>query len=169
MVAPMTMLARTRRVLAPTLAALTLTFGVTAAALAAPPLTNGDLHAVVTVEGRPLSDDKDHVVAFTRGKVLYVCVQDLRQMVSGSIVRHGKSFTVQSFKGDSNSKAYTFTIGSTKADAAGLPVVMEAPVLSAYGHLYIPLSFFGRAAVPTTVQIAPDARRGNIELPPGTI
>jgi hypothetical protein len=123
----------------------------------------------VTVEGRPLSDDKNHVVAFTRGSVLYVCVQDLEQMVSGRMTRHGNSFTVQSFKGDSNSKNYTFTVGSTKAEAGGLPVVMEAPVVAAYGHLYIPLTFFGRAALPTTVQIAPDARSGNIELPPGTI
>jgi hypothetical protein len=145
--------------------ALTLTLGSPVLA-AAPALTSGDLPATVTVGGRPLSSDTDHVVAFTRGKTLYVCVEDLKQMVSGGMTRVGDEFTVASFKGDADSKKYVFTIGSTKATAAGKPIVLSAPVVEAYGEIYVPLSFFGSPGVRTHVKIAADDRSGDIILPP---
>ncbi len=148
-------------------AALAVTFAPSSALAAAPPLTGGDKSATVTVDGRPLSADTDHVVAFTRGTILYVCVMDLRQMVSGSVSHDGKVYTVKSFKGDSNSKSYTFTIGSPIVDAAGTTVKLEAPVIRAYGHIYIPLSFFGSGGVRTKVKISADDRTGDIILPPG--
>jgi hypothetical protein len=134
---------------------------------AAPALTGGDKSATVTVEGRPLSADTDHVIAFTRGKILYVSVRALRRMVSGSVSHDGKVYTVNSFRGDSNSKSYTFTIGSPMVTAAGTTVKLEAPVIKAYGHIYIPLSFFGSGAVRTKVKISADDRTGDIILPPG--
>lgn len=45
--------------------------------------------------------------------------------------------------------------------------MLPAPVVRAYGHVYIPLSFFGTGAVRTHVKISPDGRTGDIILPPG--
>ena len=152
------------------LLALALTLIAASPALAAAPgLTHGDLPATVTVGGRPLSGDTDHVVAFTRGKTLYVCVEDLKQMVSGAMTRAGNTFTVASFKGDTDSKTYIFTIGSTKAIAAGRPIMLTAPVIEVYGQIYVPLSFFGSPSVRTHVKISADDRSGDIILPPGTM
>jgi len=134
---------------------------------AAPALSGGDKPATVTVGGRPLSADTDHIVAFTRGKTLYVCVDDLKAMVSGSMTHTGNQYTVHSFKGDTNSKTYQFAVGSAKVIAAGKPVELSAPIISAYGHVYIPLSFFGSGAVRTHAKISADARSGDIILPPG--
>ncbi len=147
--------------------AFALAFAASGPALAAPPLTGGDKSATVTVGMRPLSADTDHVVAFERGKTLYVCVQDLKQMASGSMTRSGNQFTIESFKGDSNSRKFVFTIGSTQATAGGKPVQLTAPVVEAYHHVYVPLSFFGSGAVRTHVKISPDGRTGDIILPPG--
>ena len=132
---------------------------------APPPLTGGDKSATVTLGMRPLSADTDHVVAFERGGTLYVCVQDLKQMASGSMTRSGNQFTVQSFKGDANSRKFVFTIGSTEATAGGKPVTLTAPVVAAYHHVYVPLSFFGSGAVRTKVKISADGRTGDIIVP----
>lgn len=129
-------------------------------------LSRGDLQATVTLDGRPLSRDTDHVVAFARGKTLYVCIQDLTQMVSGKRYRAGGQITVRSFVGQQDAGNYVFTIGSNTASANGHPVHLTAPVVESYGRVYIPLSFFGSRAVPTHVKISPDSRSGNIILPP---
>jgi len=155
------------RAIAPSFAlALALTMTVPAFG-AAPALLSGDRSATVTVDGRPLSADTDHIVAFDRGKTLYVCVEDLKQMVSGSMTRAGKQLTVKSFKGDSNSRTFVFTVGSMKATAHGQAVELSAPVLDVYGHIYIPLSFFGSNALRTHAKISADGRAGDILLPPG--
>jgi len=134
---------------------------------AAPALTNGDKPATVTIGERPLSADTDHVVAFKRGDVLYVCVQDLRQMVSGQTTHSGDHYVVESFKGDANSKTYAFTIGSNQVRTGGKTVALSAPVIRAYGHVYIPISFFSSGAVKTKVSMSADGRTGDIILPPG--
>jgi hypothetical protein len=162
------MLARNRRLHSASLICFALTFvlALTRAAFAAEVLSGGDYHATVTVDGRRLSADTDHVVSFTRSKTLYVCVEDLKEMVMGKRTRIGKQITVVSFKGQVNSGTYVFTIGSTKATVNGKPTTLKAPVVESYGRVYIPLSFFGSSAVPTHVTISPDGRKGNIMLPP---
>ncbi len=135
----------------------------------APPLTGGDLPATVTVSGRPLSADTDHVVSFLRGKTIYVCVRNLRKMVSGSVEHSGNQITIHSFKGDLNSHTYVFAVGSSTAVANGELVHLTAPVVRAYGHNYIPLSFFGQKPLKTHVVISADGRSGEIVLPPGAL
>jgi hypothetical protein len=150
--------------------ALTVALALAASAqalAAAPPLTGGDRSATVTVGERPLSADTDHVVAFERAGTLYVCVKDLKQMASGTESHDGSTYTVTSFKGDSNSRVFVFSVGSTTVTAGGKPFHLSAPVVRAYHHTYIPLSFFGTGAVRTKVKISPDGRTGDIVLPPG--
>ncbi len=141
--------------------------GLAAPALGAETLSQGDYHATVTLDDRPLSRDTDHVVAFERGKTLYVCIQDLTQMVSGKRYRAGQQITVRSFVGQRNAGDFVFTIGSTVATANGHPLRLTAPVVESYGRVYIPLSFFGSHAVTSHVKISPDGRTGNIIFPPG--
>jgi hypothetical protein len=166
------MLVRFQRLRAASAASLALVIALGLAAgsrafASAPALTGGDRSATVTVGGRPLSADTDHVVAFERDKTLYVCVKDLKQMASGSMSHDGATYTLKSFKGDSNSRTFVFSVGSSTVTASGKPFVLSAPVVRAYGHLYVPLSFFGSGAVRTHVKISPDGRTGDIILPPG--
>jgi hypothetical protein len=135
------------------------------AAYGAEVLSSGDYHATVTLDDRPLSGDTDHVVAFARSKTLYVCIQDLTQMVSGKRTRAGQLVSIKSFVGQRNSGTYVFTIGSSAATANGHAVTLTAPVVESYGRVYIPLSFFGSGTVPTHVKISPDGRTGSIILP----
>jgi hypothetical protein len=145
-----------------------LALGASAQALAAaPPLAAGDRSATVTVGERPLSADTDHVVAFERGGTLYVCVKDLKQMASGTESHDGSTYTVTSFKGDSNSRTFVFSVGASSVSVAGKTYQLSAPVVRAYHHVYIPLSFFGTGAVRTKVKISADGRAGDIILPPG--
>ena len=62
---------------------------------------------------------------------------------------------------------FVFSVGSTPVTAGGKPFHLSAPVVRAYHHTYIPLSFFGTGAVRTKVKISPDGRTGDIVLPPG--
>jgi len=74
---------------------------------------------------------------------------------------------VTSFKGDSNSRTFVFSVGSSTVIAGGKAFHLSAPVVRAYHHVYIPLSFFGSGAVRTKVKISADGRTGDIVLPPG--
>jgi hypothetical protein len=147
--------------------ALACALSLTEAAHAATPqpLLPGDQPAIVTVNERPLSNDVDHVVAFKRGKEIYVSLEDMKQMVSGSMKRTGKTFTVHSFRGDTNSRTYVFHIGSAHATAHGQPVSLHAPVVEAYGHVYIPLSFFEADALVTHVRYNGSHQLGDIVIP----
>lgn len=132
-------------------------------------LAPGDRPATVTVEHRPLSADRDHVVAFTRANTLYVCLDDLTQAVSGSLHRDGKRIAVTTFAGSANSRTATFSVGSADATLDGRAIHLEAPVVAPYGCAYVPLSFFGAPGVRTRVTFGANHRSGNIALPPGTI
>jgi hypothetical protein len=125
--------------------------GARAATPTAPPLHPGDVPATVTINERPLSYDTDHVIAFKRGREIYVCLMDIRQMINGQQVRHGNTYIVHSFRGDTDSRTYVFKIGSAHATAHGQPVTLHAPVVEAYGHVYLPLSFFEADALVTHV------------------
>ena len=130
-------------------------------------LAPGDLPATVTVDHRPLSADTGRVVAFSRAKTIYVCLDDVKQAVTGSIAHDGKRIVLTTFTGSSNSRTVTFTPGSTNAMLDGKPLVLTAPVVTQYGCAFIPLSFFGSPGLRTRVTFAADGRSGNVVLPPG--
>jgi hypothetical protein len=72
---------------------------------------------------------------------------------------------VRSFPGATDSHVYVFTIGSAKAIAHGQPVTLHAPVVEAYGHVYIPMSFFEADALVTHVRYNGDHTQADIVIP----
>jgi hypothetical protein len=138
------------------------------AASAEPDLVKGDSPATVTVGDRPLTGPADHVAAFTRGGVLYVGLEELTRVVTGTITKSGGTVTITSFRGAPDSKTAVFHIGSPQVSVGGKIATLDAPVIEAYGHRpYVPLSFFGTKLVRTTYKEAADHRSGAIILPSG--
>jgi hypothetical protein len=134
---------------------------------AAATLMAGDLPATVTIGDRPLTGPGDHVAAFTRGKTLYVGLEELTRVVTGSITKAGAVITVTSFRGAPDSKTAVFTIDSKEVTVGDKKVELDAPVVEAYGHRpYVPISFFGSSAVRTKVKESANHRTGSIILPP---
>lgn len=123
----------------------------------------GDHPAQVMLGRRPIADPS---AAFTRGQTLYVSTDTFAKIASGAIHRDGEHYTVLLFPGTGSQRKVRFTANSAAASVDGKPVELTAKAVVAYGHLYVPVSFFGSGALRTNVKIAEDNRSAIVRLPP---
>ncbi len=137
---------------------LALPHGARAAALGP-----GDHPAHVMLGKRPISDPS---AAFTRGQTLYVSTDTFAKIASGAVSRDGNHYTVLLFPGTESQRKILFTANSAAATVDGKAVAMSAKAVIAYGHLYIPVSFFGSGALRTKVKVADDNLSATVRLPP---